>query len=178
MIPIHASLGFMAKYWFLIHAEAALNLGSCPQPPCKTDALVWSWTAVAGLAPALVLPGEVVKGACPVMPIYTAGKVQSECSVLGGRGEDIYALHTSWSKAQDSRAKHYKKRLCNILINLLQSWTNTSTASVGLQRPGWGVNTIQASVTTQIPCTLLVQQLSNRPQLKNPFSLFKTTRMF
>lgn len=113
------------------------------------------------LPPALVLPGGLGKGARPALPIYTALKAESKCSVLGGKGEDVHTLHSSWSKAQDSQAKEYKKRFCNILINLPRSQTNTSTASVGLERPGQGVSTIQASVTTQIPCTPLVQQPNN-----------------
>lgn len=139
---------------FSIQAEAALNLGSCPHPLCTADAVVWSWTAVAGLAPCPPAAWRVGKGAHPALPIYAA--VQSKCSVSGGRGEYILTLHTSWSK-RDSWAKEYRKKLCNILINLQRSQTNTSTASAGLQRPGQGVSTIQAPVSTQIPCTLLVQ---------------------
>lgn len=159
---------------FSIQAEAALNLGSCPHPLCKTDPRVWSWTAVAGLAPCPRAAWRAGEGS-------TSSSANSHSSegtvraVLGGR-DDMHTLHTSWSKAQDSQAKEYKKRLCNILINLPWSCTNT-TASAGLQRPGQGFSTIQAPVTTQIPCTLLVQQPSNWPQLKNPFSLFKTTSM-
>lgn len=33
-----------------VGAEAVSNLSSCPQPPCKTVALVRSWTAVPGVA--------------------------------------------------------------------------------------------------------------------------------
>lgn len=145
---------------FSVLAEAALNLGSCPLPCVKQMPRSGAEQQWLALPPALVLPGGLGKGARPALPIYTAVKAESECSVLGGKGGDMHTFHSSWSKTQDSQAKEYKKRISNILINLQQSRTNT-TASVGLERPGQGVSTRQTSVTTQIPCTALVQQPSN-----------------
>lgn len=94
---------------FSIQAEAALNLGSCPHPPCKADALVWSWTAVTGLAPCPPAAWRGGEGSTSSSANLRSSEGTRRVLSLRRTREDTLTLHISWSKAQDSRAEEYKK---------------------------------------------------------------------
>lgn len=142
-----------------VGAEAVLNFSSCPQTPCKIVALVWSWTAVAGVASCPRAAwrgwGEHVQ-LCEFMQQWSCSlSTQSEkeeektCTPTG-------ATHKTAEQKHTKRDSAIYLSTCNGPEQLYEL-QSTSTASAGLQRRRQGVKTIQTPITMQTPCTPSVQ---------------------
>lgn len=110
---------------FSIGAETVLNLGSSLQAPCKIAALVWSWTAVAGVA------------SCPCAAWRDGKGSRSSCVNLRSNETAVQVLSLKRKRRRHAclleqrtrqQSKSIQKEILHILINLQRSQTAVWTA--------------------------------------------------